>query len=166
MPESDRCVPAVEEPTDLPSAENVVKITVGQIEAIRAELAKVPPKPVVRAELSTKMAAVASLAPELLALRRNGWGLEALVAFLADGGLHLTRGTLKNYLQRAGATRSKRRRRKESASAPPAPPSPPLASIAAKPQSPRPTPPVVAGPVVDEQPVPAWSFKVREDTEL
>ena len=36
-----------------------MKITVAQVEAIRAEFSKVPPKPVLPAELSTKMAAVA-----------------------------------------------------------------------------------------------------------
>jgi hypothetical protein len=146
--------------------EVAVKITVGQIEGIRAELAKVPPKPVVPTESSTKMAAVASLAPELLALRWNGWGLEALVAFLAEGGLHLTPGTLKNYLQRAGATRSKRRRRKETASGSPAPSSQPQTAIAAEIPASRRTFPVAIRPVVDEPPVPPWSFKVREDTEI
>lgn len=146
--------------------ESAVKITIGQIEVIRGKLAKVPPRPVVPTETSTKMAAVVSLAPELLALRRNGWGLEALAALLAEGGLDLTPGTLKNYLQRAGATRSKRRRGKADASGSPPAPLPSKTSIAAEPPSAHRTFPVVVRPVAGEQPVPPGSFRIREDTEL
>jgi hypothetical protein len=146
--------------------ESAVRITIGQIEAIRSELAKVPPKPVLPAEAMTKMAAVASLAPELLALRRNGWSLEAIVGFLAEKGLHLTAGTLKNYLQRAGATRSKRRRKKESASGSPPPTLQDQRTVAADLPTARQTSPAAIRPVDEPPPLPSWSFRVREDTEL
>ena len=85
------------------------KITADRIEALRAKLVEADAAPVIPPDTSTKMGAVAALASELLTLRRKGWGLEALAAMLREGGLDLTPATLKNYLQRAGATRTKRR---------------------------------------------------------
>lgn len=86
----------------------MTKMSNAEIESIRAELLALPPAPTVTVK-GTKAATVASLAPELLGLRRRGYGLAALAAFLTEKGLPITSGTLKNYLQRAGATRGKRR---------------------------------------------------------
>ena len=88
-----------------------MKIGITQIETIRAALMALPPAPKMPND-GTKRGAVAALAPELLNLRRQGYGLETLAAFLKEKGLAISSGTLKNYLQRAGATRTKRRQRK------------------------------------------------------
>jgi hypothetical protein len=87
-----------------------MKITISAIEAIREALSGLPPAPRVRTE-HTKAGAVTALAPELLELRQKGYGLGALAALLTEKGLPISPGTLKNYLQRAGAARGKRRRR-------------------------------------------------------
>jgi hypothetical protein len=87
-----------------------MKIGITQIEAIREALLALPPAPKMPND-GTKRGAVAALAPELLNLRRQGYGLETLAAFLKEKGLAISSGTLKNYLQRAGATRTKRRQR-------------------------------------------------------
>ena len=88
-----------------------MKIGITQIEAIRAALMALPPAPKIPND-GTKRGAVAALAPELLNLRRQGYGLETLATFLKEKGLAISSGTLKNYLQRAGATRTKRRQKK------------------------------------------------------
>jgi hypothetical protein len=85
-----------------------MKIGIAQIEAIREALMALPPASKIP-NSGTKRGAVAALAPELLSLRRQGYGLETLAAFLKEKGLAISSGTLKNYLQRAGATRTKRR---------------------------------------------------------
>jgi hypothetical protein len=82
-----------------------VKFTVAQIDALRAKPAALPQASARPAHATTKMKAVAALASELTALRARGWGLQALAAFLAEGGVTISTGTLKNYLPRAGATR-------------------------------------------------------------
>jgi hypothetical protein len=87
-----------------------MKITISEIEAIREALSGLPPAPRVRTE-TTKAGAVTALAPELLELRQKGYGLGALAALLTEKGLPISPGTLKNYLQRAGAAHGKQRRR-------------------------------------------------------
>jgi hypothetical protein len=86
----------------------VTKMSNAEIESIRAQLLALPPAPTATVK-GTKAATVASLAPELLGLRRQGYGLAALAAFLTEKGLPIASGTLKNYLQRAGVARGKRR---------------------------------------------------------
>jgi hypothetical protein len=86
-----------------------MKISTAQIDSLREALTKLPPPPKVP-NGGTKKGAIAALAPELLRLRRQGYGLETLAAFLREKGLAISSGTLKNYLQRAGATRTKRRK--------------------------------------------------------
>jgi hypothetical protein len=144
-----------------------VKITVGQIDEMRAKLAALPAAPVVPTQPATKMEAVTALAPELVALRGRGWGLHALAAFMTEGGFPISPGTLKNYLQRAGATRTKRRRKKEIApsgatgvklpAAPPGAPSPAASKTSL---------PVADRAVVTPSTTSYGTFVLREDTEL
>jgi hypothetical protein len=86
-----------------------MNITPERIEELRRELRALPPSPRVR-NAATKIEAVEKIAPELLALRRMGYGLNTLSAALASKGLTIAPGTLKNYLRRCGATLRKRRR--------------------------------------------------------
>jgi hypothetical protein len=143
-----------------------VKITVAQIDAMRVKLAALPAAPAAPPRAATKMEAVVALAPELVALRGKGWGLQALAAFMTEGGFAISAGTLKNYLQRAGAARTKRRRKKESTSSGATGATPTRASAAAaSPTAPK-TSPTADSAVVTRRPTSYGSFVVREDTEL
>ena len=144
-----------------------VKITIAHIDEMRAKLAALPAAPAAPTQAATKMEAVMALAPELVALRGRGWGLQALSAFMTEGGFPISAGTLKNYLQRSGATRTKRRRKKES--------TPSAATGATLPAAPRAalspaaskTSPRVAERAIVAPRTPSYgAFVVREDTEL
>ena len=144
-----------------------VKITVAQIDEMRAKLAALPAAPAVPTQPASKMEAVTALAPELVALRGRGWGLQALAAFMTEGGFPISPGTLKNYLQRAGATRTKRRRKKviapsgaTGATLPVAPPGAP------SPAASKTSPPVADRAVVSPRTTSYGTFVLREDTEL
>jgi hypothetical protein len=108
-----------------------MKILITDIEAIGAALDALAPPLHVRTECS-KAEAVAALAPRLLEQRKKGHGLGALAAMLTERGLPISPGTLKNYLQRAGAAKGKRRRR-EAVSSPAARAAPELPPPAARP---------------------------------
>lgn len=139
-----------------------MKIGIAQIESLREALKALPPPPKVRND-GTKRGAIAALAPELFGLRRQGYGLETLAAFLKEKGLEISSGTLKNYLQRAGATRTKRRQRKVVAAHDERPAQAP-ARLPAPPSTTRPVPAATVGtPAGSQSPVmPPWP---RPDSE-
>jgi hypothetical protein len=143
---------------------SAVTISVDEIAILKGKLAVLPSAPTVPMQTPTRLAAVAAIAPELLELRRKGWGLEALTAYLAEQGLPITPATLKNYLQREGATRSKRRRRKGSPSA--ATPQPIKATTSIAPQLPatRPAFRPVVRPMASEGPLAPGTFRMLEDS--
>jgi hypothetical protein len=144
-----------------------VRLTVAQVDEIRRQLAAQPPAPTVRGDSVSKLAAVTAAAPELLGLRRNGWGIAALAAFLTERGLPISAGTLKNYLQRVGATRTKRRRRRTTS---PPGAAPPTASASAQPAEQRSAAgralAAVTRTAAPVRAISPGSFVVREDTEL
>ena len=144
-----------------------MRLTVAQVDEIRRKLAAQPPAPMVRGNGVSKLAAVTAAAPELLGLRRTGWGVAALAAFLTEAGLPISAGTLKNYLQRVGATRTRRRRR-QTTTAPAA--TSPTASVSAQPVEQRSSAGRASAAVTrNSTPVlaiPPGSFAVREDSEL
>jgi hypothetical protein len=144
-----------------------VRLTVAQVDEIRRKLAAQPPAPVVRGASVSKLAAVTAAAPELLGLRRSGWGIAALAAFLTEAGLPISAGTLKNYLQRAGATPTKRRRRQR-AIAPAA--TSPTAFVWAQAAEQRSSAGPASGAITRQsalvRTIPPGSFIVREDSEL
>jgi hypothetical protein len=142
-----------------------VKFTVAQIDALRAKLAALPQAPARPAHATTKMKVVAALASELTALRTRGWGLQALAAFLAEGGVKISAGTLKNYLQRTGATRKRRRKKDVTASSAAASVSP-LGALPGVPWATSPVSPPVAVRTVEPAPQRYGGFVVREDSEL
>jgi hypothetical protein len=86
-----------------------MNLTPERIDELRRELRALPPAPRLRTT-ATKLEAIEKVAPELLSLRRMGYGLDALAAILASKGVTIASGTLKNYLRRCGATLRKRRR--------------------------------------------------------
>jgi hypothetical protein len=144
-----------------------MRLTIVQVDQIRAKLAAQPPAPAMRADSVSKLAAVTAAAPELLGLRRMGWGIAALASFLTEAGLPISAGTLKNYLQRVGATRTKRRRRQ--ATTPPGEAAT-TASVAAQSAEQRPSAgralSAVTHPAAAVRPIAPGSFVVREDSEI
>jgi hypothetical protein len=91
-----------------------MNLTLERIDELRRELRALPPVPRLRAT-ATKLEAIEKIAPELLSLRRMGYGLDALAAILSAKGVAIAPGTLKNYLRRCGATLRKRRRSRTAA---------------------------------------------------
>jgi hypothetical protein len=57
----------------------------------------------------TKQEAVRLLAREIVGLQRNGYKLEEIVASFRGDGLDLSTATMKSYLSRVKAARSRRR---------------------------------------------------------
>jgi hypothetical protein len=165
VPEMDQHE-VIRQPHCILDRSKAVRITIAQIELMRVKLAALPPAPVVPTQAATKMDAVVALAPELVALRGKGWGFQALAAFMTEGGFAISPGTLKNYLQRAGATRTKRRRKKASTSSvatgTSVPSAPPAASSSVAPK----TSPLAECAVVPSRATSYGSFVVRADTEL
>lgn len=144
-----------------------VRLTAAQGDEIRRKLAAQPPAPTVRSDSVSKLAAVTAAAPELLGLRRTGWGIAALAAFLTEAGLPISAGTLKNYLQRVAATPMKRRRRQRTI-APDA--RSPTASVSAQAAEQRSSAGPASGAITRQSApvlaIPPGSFVVREDSEL
>jgi hypothetical protein len=143
-----------------------VKITVAQIDEMRAKLAALPAAPAAPTQPATKMEAVTALAPELVALRERGWGLHALAAFMTEGGFPISPGTLKNYLQRAEVTRTKRRRKKQSTPSGATGPTSPVEPSAAPSPAASTSQPVAERAVVTPRTTSYGTFVLREDTEL
>jgi hypothetical protein len=91
-----------------------MNLTPERIDELRRELRALPPAPRIRTT-ATKLEAIEKVTPELLSLRRLGYGLDALAAILSSMGVAIAPGTLKNYLRRCGATLRKRRRNRTTA---------------------------------------------------
>ena len=144
-----------------------MRLTVAQVDEIKRTLAAQPPAPALRTDSVSKLAAVTAAAPELLRLRSTGWGIAALAAFLTEAGLPISAGTLKNYLQRVGATRTKRRRRQTTTSAGAAPPTAFASAQAAEQRSSTGrVSAAVTQPAAPVRAIPFGAFVVREDSEL
>jgi hypothetical protein len=92
----------------------MTNLTLERIDELRRELRALPPAPRIRT-MATKLEAVEKIAPELLSLRRMGYGLDTLAAILSSKGVAIAPGTLKNYLRRCGATLRRRRRNRTAA---------------------------------------------------
>lgn len=91
-----------------------MNLTPERIDELRRELRTLPAAPRIRTT-ATKREAIEKVAPELLSLRRMGYGLDALAAILSSKGVAIAPGTLKNYLRRCGATLRKQRRNRTAA---------------------------------------------------
>lgn len=86
------------------------RLTVAQAEEIKSKLKAMPPIDKNKHEI-TSQAAVKLWRPEIEAMQKNGYTLEAIAERISSLGLHLTVPTLKSYLQRIkkeeGTTRPK-----------------------------------------------------------
>jgi hypothetical protein len=95
------------------------RYTVGQIEAVREALRKVPPTDRKLRQMS-KQSAIAALADDIRQLRRKGHTLDGVAAFLSEKGVEVTTETLKNYLYRL-RTRARAQPAKSARAAPASP---------------------------------------------
>jgi hypothetical protein len=88
----------------------LVKYSAEQLGDIAAKLRQLPP--VTDSKTLTKRDAVAVLAEEILALKDRGYTLDQIAEALGNSGLQISTPTLKNYLNRTKAKRSKGARKR------------------------------------------------------
>lgn len=85
-------------------------LTRAQIQQISLKFKKMPPAPPAAVK-TTKQEAVKFLANDIASLQRRGYTLEQITESLRDEGIDLSTPTLKSYLSRAKAAKTRRRRR-------------------------------------------------------
>jgi len=83
-------------------------LTRAQVALMAEKARRMPPAPPAEANV-TKQEAVRLLAREIAGLQRKGYKLEHIVAGFRGDGLDLSTATMKSYLSRAKASRSRRR---------------------------------------------------------
>jgi hypothetical protein len=83
-------------------------LTRAQVALMAEKARRMPPAPPAEANV-TKQEAVRLLAREIAGLQRKGYKLEQIVAGFRGDGLDLSTATMKSYLSRAKASRSRRR---------------------------------------------------------
>jgi hypothetical protein len=128
------------------SKETSMAFSTDDLEALRRDLAQLPPN---RPKNVSNRDAVAALTSEIAAAQRLGYSVDELAQLLSGKGLRMTAGTLKGYLQQA--RKKKRPYKKTSANKPPmAPPmadtSPSAATARAGEPTPTPALPIGAKP--------------------
>lgn len=138
-------------------------LTVAVVDAIRADLAALPPKDESAREVS-RLEAIVRMRGEVIALRERGYSWQEVAEVVSSKGCRVTAATLKTELSRKG-TRSKSKKRER----------PPVGSGAArpgpggKPGVGQKTPAPVKGPAPVTRPAPdpkVGTFVVREDSEI
>ena len=98
-----------------------MRLTVAAIEAIRADLAAVPPKDESAREV-TRLEAIARVRGEVMALRDRGYSWQEVAEMLSTKGCRVTAATLRTELSRkGGVTARKARDRRPRGSEPPEP---------------------------------------------
>jgi hypothetical protein len=86
-------------------------LTVAAVDAIRAELAAVPPKDASAREV-TRLEALTRMRGEVIALRERGYSWDEIAGLLSSKGCRVTAGTLQSEISRRGsASKSKKRDR-------------------------------------------------------
>jgi hypothetical protein len=85
-----------------------MRLTRAQVALMVEKARRMPPAPPDE-ENVTKQEAVRILAPEIAGLQRKGYKLEQIVAGFRGDGLDLSTATMKSYLSRVKASRSRRR---------------------------------------------------------
>lgn len=87
-----------------------------QIDTIEALRAKMKEAPVVAKEKRSvsKQGAIRELKRDIEAMQKRGYTLDNIAQFLTDGGMQITTPTLKSYLQRTKADKSKASKNAES----------------------------------------------------
>jgi hypothetical protein len=138
-------------------------LTVAGVDAIRADLAALPPKDESAREVS-RLEAIVRMRGEVIALRERGYSWQEVAEVVSSKGCRVTAATLKTELSRKGPrSRSKKRER------------PPVGSgaerpgPAGKPGVGQKTPVPVKGPAPVNRPAPdpkVGTFVVREDSEI
>src|SRR5450432_3115452 len=83
-------------------------LTRAQVALMAEKARRMPPAPPAEANV-TKQEAVRLLARDIAGLQRKGYKLDHIVASFRGDGLDLSTATMKSYLSRAKASRSRRR---------------------------------------------------------
>ena len=138
-------------------------LTVAVVDAIRADLAALPPKDESAREVS-RLEAIVRMRGEVIALRERGYSWQEVAEVVSSKGCRVTAATLKTELSRKG-TRSKSKKRDRPAvgvgAERPVP--------AGKPAVGQKTPAPVKAPAPVTRPAPeakVGTFAVREDSEI
>ena len=152
-------------------------LTVAVVDAIRADLAAVPPKDE-RAREVTRLEAISRMRGEVMSLRERGYTWQEVAEMVSSKGCRVTAATLRTELSRKGTTskpkaRDRRRRgggaQDEGRGATPAGGEKATRSAKDSPAPARPNPelkkegPTQAKPVPEVKP---GGFVVREDSEI
>src|SRR4029079_13068160 len=86
-------------------------LTVAVVDAIRADLAAVPPKDASAREV-TRLEAIARMRGEIVALREGGYTWQEIAEMVSSKGCRVTAATLSTELLRKGASKIKARDRR------------------------------------------------------
>ena len=139
-------------------------LTVAVVDAIRADLAALPPKDESAREVS-RLEAIARMRGEVIALRERGYSWQEVAEVVSSKGCRVTVATLKTELSRKG-TRSRSKKREPSrrlGAAPSDPRRPASPALARSPPAPVKGPAPVTRPAPDPK---VGTFVVREDSEI
>lgn len=138
-------------------------LTVAVVDAIRADLAALPPKDESAREVS-RLEAIVRMRGEVISLRERGYSWQEVAEVVSSKGCRVTAATLKTELSRKG-TRSKSKKRDRAAVGRGAERPGPAGKPAVGPKTP--VPPKGATPVTRPAPDPkVGTFVVREDSEI
>ena len=138
-------------------------LTVAVVDAIRADLAALPPKDESAREVS-RLEAIVRMRGEVIALRERGYSWQEVAEVVSSKGCRVTAATLKTELSRKG-TRSRSKKRDRPAVGNGAERPAPAGKPAVGPKTPVP----VKGPAPATRPAAeakVGTFVVREDSEI
>ena len=138
-------------------------LTVAVVDAIRADLAALPPKDESAREVS-RLEAIVRMRGEVIALRERGYSWQEVAEVVSSKGCPVTAATLKTEVSRKG-TRSKSKKRDRPAVGSGAERPAPVGKSAVGQKTPVPV--KGAAPVTRPAPDPkVGTFVVREDSEI
>ena len=138
-------------------------LTVAVVDAIRADLAALPPKDESAREVS-RLEAIVRMRGEVVALRERGYSWQEVAEVVSSKGCRVTAATLKTELSRKGTrSRSKKRERPPVGSGAERPGPAGKPGVGQKPTAPVKGPAPVTRPAPDPK---VGTFVVREDSEI
>ena len=74
------------------------------IAAVQKKMRKLPQK---KERLLTKMETVAALRSDITGMQQKGYSLQEIAEYLAENGVKISAGTLRNYLGKGGEREAK-----------------------------------------------------------
>ena len=137
-------------------------LTVAVVDAIRADLAAVPPKDESAREV-TRLEAIARMRGEIVALRERGYSWDEVAEMVSGKGCRVTAATLRTELSRKGASKPKPRDRRTRGGGTQAPNGGARPNVGGKRAPAAKERPPTARPVPEVKP---GGFAIREDSEI